>query len=229
MRDRLLLATTRTAADESLRQARAGETTQWPTAHYLSPLHPVLDWAVDRALSQLGRNHVPVALADVEVPTAITLGTLSNHRGQVVLRSIVAQEFHDGAVEPMVVEDVAGVLDDSRFTEASVNTGAAIDLVRHQPLIPTAVSQMRRYMQTLHTLRVAALVEPIEQAKERIAGWSEQAEALAASRAPAQATKLRRDIERTQQDANQLAESFAARPDPMVRVLLLLLPREEGQ
>ncbi|MCZ2804840.1 helicase-related protein [Modestobacter sp. VKM Ac-2983] len=229
VRDRLLLATTRTAAEESLRLARAGETTQWPTAHYLSPLHPVLDWAVDRALSQLGRNHVPVALADVQVPTAITLGTLSNHRGQVVLRSIVAQEFHDGAAEPMVVEDVATLLDDSGFTRASANTGAEIDLLRHQPLVPAAVSQMRRWMQTLHDLRVAAVVEPIEQAKERIEGWSEQAEALASTRTPAQATKSRRDIERIRRDANQLAESLAARPDPMVRVLLLLLPRKEGQ
>jgi superfamily II DNA or RNA helicase len=229
VRDRLLLATTRTAADESLRLARAGETTQWPTAHYLSPLHPVLDWAVDRALSRLGRNHVPVALADVDVPTAITLGTLSNRRGQVVLRSIVAQEFHDGASEPMVVEDVATLLHDSGFTKASSNTGAEIDLPRHQPLIPAAVSQMRRWMQTLHDLRGAAVVEPIEQAKQRIAGWSEQAEALASTRAPAQATRLRRDADRIRRDTTDLAESLTARPDPMVRVLLLLLPRAEGQ
>jgi hypothetical protein len=108
VRDRLLLATTRAAAEESLRVARAGEDTQWPTAHYLSPLHPVLDWAVDRALAQLGRNHVPVAVADVDVPTVITLGTLSNQRGQVVLRSIIAQAFPPGTAEPIISEDVAG-------------------------------------------------------------------------------------------------------------------------
>ncbi|MCU1614232.1 MAG: helicase domain protein [Frankiales bacterium] len=229
VRERLLLAITRTAADESLRLARAGETTQWPAAHYLSPLHPVLDWAVDRALSQLGRNHVPVALADVQVPTAITLGTLSNRRGQVVLRSIVAQQFLDAAAEPIVLEDVAALLDDSGFTKGSANTGAVIDLARHQPLVPAAVTQMRRSMQTLHALRTAALEEPIRQAKQRIAAWSEQADALAASRAPAQATRWLRDVDRTRRDATDMAESLTARPDPMVRVLLLLLPRAEGQ
>jgi superfamily II DNA or RNA helicase len=229
VRDRLLLATTRAAADESLRLARAGEKTQWPTAHYLSPLHPVLDWAVDRALAQLGRNHVPVAVADVRVSTTITLGTLSNQRGQVVLRSIVAQEFLNPSVEPMVIEDVAGLLDDCGFTKASVNTGAVLDLSGHQPLVPAAVGQMYRYMEALHESRVATLVGPIKEARKRIAVWSEQAEALADSRAPAQAARLRRDVERNRRIATELTDSLTARPDPMVRVLLLLLPRQEGQ
>jgi ERCC4-related helicase len=229
VRDRLLLATTRAAADESLRLARAGEDTQWPAAHYLSPLHPVLDWAVDRALAQLGRNHVPVAVADVDVPTAITLGTLSNRRGQVVLRSIVAQAFPAGSAEPFVFDDVAGVLNRSGFTTGSVNTGAALDLAPYQRLVPAAVAQMRSYMATLRASRLEALSGPVEHAKQRIAVWSEQAEALADTRAPAQASRVRREIDRNRAAATDLAESLTARPDPMVRVLLLLLPRQIGQ
>ena len=66
--DKLLLATTPEAGKESLRRAIQGtapgdQTTQWPQAHFLSPLHPVLDWAVDRALTRLGRNEVPVITA----------------------------------------------------------------------------------------------------------------------------------------------------------------------
>ncbi|MGH3528803.1 MAG: SNF2-related protein, partial [Pseudonocardiaceae bacterium] len=76
VREKLLLAVTPEAGIESLRRATQGtspgdQSTQWPQAHYLSPLHPVLDWAVDRALTQLGRNQVPVATAAVGAPTAL--------------------------------------------------------------------------------------------------------------------------------------------------------------
>ena len=56
-----------------------------------------------------------------------------------------------------------------------------------------------------------------------------QAETLADTRAPAQAARLRREIERNRTAATTLADSLTARPDPMVRVLLLLLPRQKGQ
>jgi hypothetical protein len=40
---------------------------------------------------------------------------------------------------------------------------------------------------------------------------------------------MRREVVRTRAAAMDLAESLTARPDPMVRVLLLLLPRRDGQ
>lgn len=227
VRQRLLLATTRAAAEESLRLARASEETQWPAAHYLSPLHPVLDWAVDRALAQLGRNNVPVAYADVDAPSAITLGTLSNRRGQVVLRSLVAQIFPSLRAQPLIIDDVAGFLDDCGFSSGGVNTGALLDLTAFQPLVPAAVANMHTYMDTLRAARLEALVAPVELARKRIDAWSTSMEALAAGRAPGPATRLRRDAERTRATATELADSLTARPDPMVRVLLLLLPRPE--
>ena len=48
------------------------------------PLHPVLDWAADRALASLGRNEVFAVRGDVDAPTVLLLGTLTNRRGQVV-------------------------------------------------------------------------------------------------------------------------------------------------
>jgi len=168
-------------------------------------------------------------VADVDVPTAITLGTLSNQRGQVVLRSIIAQAFPSAAAPPIVSEDVAALLEDSGFTRGGVNTGASLDLAPHQGLVSSAVAQMLQYMDTLRASRSEALSQPIEQARERIAVWSEQAEALADSRAAAQAARARRNIARHRTAATELADSLTARPDPMVRVLLLLLPRHEGQ
>ena len=229
VRDGLVLATSRPAAEEALRRARAEENTQWPQAHYLSPLHPVLDWAVDRALSQLGRNHVPVALADVDHPVTVTLGTLSNERGQVVLRSIVAQEFGSADAPPVLVyEDVVALLERSGFSKGGANTGATLPLEEHRGLVPAAVEHMRSYMGVLRQSREATLTAPIATARTRIAAWRTEAEELAEGMSPSRAPRARREIERHATAADLLAASLSARPDPMVRVLLLLLPRQEG-
>lgn len=44
----------------------------------------MLEWASDRALARLGRNQVFAVRGDVEEPTVLLIGTLTNRRGQVV-------------------------------------------------------------------------------------------------------------------------------------------------
>ena len=65
----------------------------WPEAHYLGPLHPVIDWAADRAMASLGRNQVFAVRGDVDSPTVLLLGTLTNRRGQIVASSYLTAEF----------------------------------------------------------------------------------------------------------------------------------------
>ncbi|MGH3628592.1 MAG: SNF2-related protein [Sciscionella sp.] len=229
VREKLLLAVTPEAGAESLRRATQGsapgdQSTQWPQAHYLSPLHPVLDWAADRALTHLGRNQVPVATAAVTAPTAIVLGTLTNKRGQVVLRSAVGMEFFAAGVEPIIHQDVAELLQRAGFRTGAVNQGRPLDLAEHQALVPDAVAQMRRYMATLKQERAGTLSEPLKQAARRIATWRKESDALAAQLAPTQASRVRRRIEQHGAQAQELVQSLSARPEPMVRMLLLLLP-----
>ena len=87
--ERLKLATNTAVGNSQLRIAREGKgvnNTTWPEAHYLGPLHPVLDWASDRALTALGRNQVFVIRGDVDAPTVLLMGTLTNKRGQLISR-----------------------------------------------------------------------------------------------------------------------------------------------
>jgi hypothetical protein len=197
---------------------------QWPQAHYLSPLHPVLDWAVDRALTRLGRNQVPVATAAVGAPTALVLGTLTNKRGQVVLRAVVGMEFFAPGVEPIIHQDVPELLQTAGFRTGAVNPGMALDLSQHRALVPAAVTQMQQYMAALKWERTSTLSEPLQEAARGIAVWRRQSEALAAALAPAQAGRMRRRIEQHGDQAHELVASLSARPEPMVRVLLVLLP-----
>ena len=231
VREKLLLAVTPEAGAESLRRATQGtapgdQSTQWPQAHYLSPLHPVLDWAVDRALTRLGRNQVPVATAAVDAPTVVALGTLANQRGQIVLSSTVAMTFFAPPAAPFIEQDVPDLLERVGFRSGAVNTGAVLDLDAHAALVPAAVAEMQAYMNMQKRTRADLLSAPLSTAARRIDTWRRASEALAEQLAPAQAGSLRRRVAEHADQADVLVRTLSARADPMVRVLLVLLPKE---
>lgn len=92
--EKLVLATTPARGSDRLAAAlRDDSDSTWPDAHYLGPLHPVLDWAADQALAHLGRNEVFAVRGSVESPTVMLLGTLTNRRGQVVSAVWLTAEF----------------------------------------------------------------------------------------------------------------------------------------
>lgn len=231
IKEKLLLAVTREAGEDHLRLAtegRVGEKgdkeTQWPLAHFLSPLHPVLDWAVDRALTRLGRNQVPVATAAVDRPTAIVLGTLTNQRGQVVLRSVVGMQFPPGG-DPIVLDDAEAILRSAGFRGDAVNPGTPLDLSTYAGHVPAAVERMRSHMAWLKQQRAATVTEPLRTAARGIAQWRKNSEALAGTiDNPRQAARARQRIADHGAQAQKLVESLSARKEPMVRVLLLLVP-----
>ncbi|MCE3554515.1 DEAD/DEAH box helicase [Pseudonocardia sp. RS11V-5] len=228
IKQKLLLAVTREAGEDHLRRATEGregeQETQWPLAHFLSPLHPVLDWAVDRALTRLGRNQVPVATAAVDMPTAIVLGTLTNQRGQVVLRSVVGMQFLPSG-DPIVLDDAEDVLRSAGFRSDAVNPEIPLDLSEYAGLVPAAVDRMRAHMALLKQQRAAMVTEPLRAAARGIAQWRRASEALADKLDnPRQAERARRRIAEHGDQAQDLVASLSARKEPMVRVLLLLVP-----
>ena len=227
--EKFLLATSPEAGKESLRRAVQGtmpgdQSTQWPHAHFLSPLHPVLDWAVDRALTRLGRNEVPVMIAEVDMPVALMLGTLTNGRGQVVLRALAGMRFPALDARPVVDQDVPDLLDAVGLRTGPPNSNLPVDLGPYRPLVPAAVREMRVYMGTLKSLRAGSMGGPVREAARAIKDWRTRSEERAATLAPKQAAALRRRIEEHGTQARQLVASLSARPDPMVQVLLMIVP-----
>ena len=225
----LLLAVTPEVGEQQLRQAvdetvAGAKQTQWPRGHFLSPLHPVVDWAVDRALTRLGRNQVPVATAAVDVPTALVIGTLTNKRGQVVLRSVVGMQFPPGSLDPIVVDDADGVLRAAGFRSDAVNPNNPIDLEPHRVLVPAAVDRMRSHMGWLKEQRAEIVRGPLKEAARAVADWRRRATAHADTLPPPQAEAARHRVEQHRDQAYRLMDSLGARPEPMVRVLLLLIP-----
>jgi superfamily II DNA or RNA helicase len=225
VRERLVLATSRTSGEESMAQARRhGSSSQWPQAHYLSPLHPVLEWATDRAMARLGRQEVPAAVADVPAPTVIVQGVLHNLAGQVVLHAVRAVVLLGRATGAVDREDWQEVLREAGVGVGSVNPAAPVDLAAYDWVVGRAVAAMRQQLAVLRAEREAQLAEPIERAARRIQGWREAGEQLAHDLVPAQRTRQQRLVVRRAQEAERLVASMQARPEALVRPLVVLLP-----
>jgi hypothetical protein len=222
----LVMATSLYRGKQALDDARGGDSNSlWPRAHYLSPLHPVLEWAADRVLESLGRNEVlSLVVPDPDAETAVLLhGTLTNARGQVVASSFLAVTFPGGDAEFPLAQPFATMreaLQSMGATGDLVNTGQPIDVESLQAYVAPAVRAARTTLDSLVQVHAQAVTARIEAWNQRVLRWDEEAEALV-QRADLRQRRMQVDEERA------IAESM--RPDQRsVRPLLLVVPRGEG-
>lgn len=217
------LATTRKRANDLLTEARndTRSTSSWPEAHYVGPLHPVLDWAADRALGGLGRNQVPAVRGDVDAPTVLLLATLSNRRGQVVARSFITTEHPNSATPEQAFATVHGsaaeALTELGVTATAPNAGP-VDAKQLQGLIPAAVSSGLALAEQLSTASRQEIDARIDVWASRVDHWQRDADALN------QIAGLRERRVSVSQE-RELAEQM--RPhQTLVRPLLVVVPAD---
>jgi len=188
VQEHLKLATTQTKGARLLTEALSDSSdSSWPEAHYLGPLHPVLDWAGDRVLAKLGRSSVFAVRGDVDSPTVLLLGTLTNRAGRTVSMVCVSAAFP--YLDPAAagadlsagrpVEAVAiGQVHDSptaMFASAGIsrqlrNSGPVTDTGLLEELISPAVDAAESQMAL--TVQAAS-----RQAHARVEAWAEHANA----------------------------------------------------
>ena len=227
--ERLKLATTTAVGNAQLRIAREGKgvnNTTWPEAHYLGPLHPVLDWASDRALTALGRNQVFVVRGDVDAPTVLLMGTLTNKRGQLISRVFSTAVFPNPAkpefcvVEPL--EDLGFLTTDTALRPGSSNPGPVVDADRYGALIPVAVEHAQREMRWVLGAQEEATTERLTQWRQRAERWHTEAEQLELWGAQkSRIGKLGRRIQEEQRLTDLLAPT-----QQLVRPLLVIVAAE---
>ena len=224
--ERLKLATSTPVGNAQLRLAREGKgvnNTTWPEAHFLGPLHPVLDWASDRALTALGRNQVFVIRGDVDTPTVLLMGTLSNKRGQLISRVFSTAVFPNPSnpqfcvVEPL--EDLGFLTATTALKPGSANPGPVAGVERYQALIPVAVDSARREMRWVLDAQEAATTQRLAQWRERANRWHAEADRLDLHGAQkSRIGKLGRRIAEEQRLADLLAPT-----QQLVRPLLVIV------
>lgn len=225
--ERLKLATTRQVGDAQLRAAKQGKgagNSTWPEAHFLGPLHPVLDWASDRALSALGRNQVFAIRGVLPAPTVLLMGTLMNRRGQLVSRVFATVVFPNPANPSFSLvethQDLGFLLTDTGLRPGTPNPGPLDDTDALRPLIPRAVKQAAQAMRLV-------LDQQESSATERLAAWRARADRWYAAADQlelfgSQKSKVDKHSRRIAEE-QRLAESLAP-TQQLVRPLLVIVP-----
>lgn len=218
---RLVLATTLAQGRARHAAALADENdSSWPDAHYLAPLHPVLEWASDRALASLGRNEVFAVRGDVASPTVLLLGTLTNRRGHVVAASWLTAEFPDPNSSSFVLVNphgsAAAALASVGWAGSRTNPGAAPGTERLTALVGPAVREARSQMRGLFAAAEADVARRVAEWSTRLDRWDEEAGALL----------QRRELKQRRVSVEQERELVVAMtPDrQLVRPLLVVVP-----
>ncbi|MGW4350751.1 helicase-related protein [Nocardia sp. NPDC004582] len=228
--ERLKLATTAQVGNAQLVAARKGKgvnETTWPEAHFLGPLHPVLDWASDRALSALGRNQIFVIRGAVETPTVLLMGTLMNRRGQLVSRVFSTAEFPNPGNPAFCLvetrEDLTFLTTDTGLRPGTANPGAITDPQRYRPLIPVAVDHATEAMKVTLDKQQELAEQRLERWRLRADRWYSEAQQLELF--GGQKKKVDKLSERIAEE-QRLAESLAP-TQQLVRPLLVIVPDKD--
>jgi hypothetical protein len=226
----LRLATSPTRGMQALADARSVESTSlWPESHYLSPLHPALDWVADRALACLGRNEVfavsaPAARTDEGVALLLH-GTLTNARGQVVASMYIVVRYPDPGdpafTLPQPFASLRAALDALGVGGDQVNTGALAGMEGLDAYVAPGVQAATSILDQLFEAAATDVEERVECWVTRVNEWEQSADELFQR----QELQQRRKIV-----ADELGIARSMRPDQRtVRPLLLVVsPASEG-
>lgn len=210
-------------ADEALADARGSSDSQWPTISHLSPLHPLVDWLVDKVLAGLGRNEAPVVVANVDRPTLAILGSYANGRGQPQLVEWMAVSVGpDGTI----VSDLFATLE---------RAGVTVDIANPGPLDPehvaglhahisTAVDAARRELAVRQKDHDATLDEILAAPKHRLDTWRQLSFDAAFGLEGDRRSKRERYTRSVIDDTEALIASLRTSGQPLIRVLAMLVP-----
>ena len=217
--DRIRLTPDKSTAEERLSAARNdAKGTSWPDTHYLSPLHPVLDWAADRSLAHLGRDEIFAVHGAAQQPTVVMQGIVTNRRGQNIAVSYLAVQFLGNYPMVQPSDSPAQLFADLGLTPDIVGVPVQ-EPGQYEPLIPLAVTAARAFME--QGVSVAAH----EQAKERVQAWVDRMDAWeSAAEGVASQTQLFKQTRSAVEGERRLAQEML--PDrTYVRPLLVVVPK----
>ena len=238
VQEHLLLATTQAKGARLLTEAlHDSSDSSWPEAHYLGPLHPVLDWAGDRVLAKLGRSSVFAVRGEVEAPTVLLMGTLTNRAGRTVSLVSVSAAFPFLDLEAARAELAAGrrpeavaiarvhsspadMFEAAGVTHELTNSGVTADPALLESLIAPAVDAAESQMRlTVEAARTQAQVR-VEAWASHADAWDDEAGSLIQNR------QLRAQRSMVKEEQELMTQHLPAHT--LVRPLLVVVPADFG-
>ncbi|WP_286960684.1 helicase-related protein [Arsenicicoccus sp. UBA7492] len=218
----LRLATSATKGKTELARALSDEqSSSWPAAHFLGPLHPVLDWVSDRVLARLGRGEIFAVRGDGDSTSVLLQGTLTNKAGQTVSAVWIQVEFPDpssGFAMVQVHDSAAGMLEAVGVHGRMSNPGTIADIEVLRDRIPAAVDKAEAALEQTFAAAEAAAAARVDAWAGRVQRWDQEASALI----------QRGDIRQRRVSVEQeRALADARRPDRrFLRPLLVVVPAD---
>jgi ERCC4-related helicase len=218
---RLKLTGSTKYAQSRLDRAQALEDTAWPDVHFLAPIHPVLDWAAERAVGRFGRNAIPVLSGDVDSPVYLTQAVWANELGKPAIA-------HWGAIrglpEHPEVGDFDDALDAAGITEGATNPGLNTDdYAGAQYDVAAAVDAATEHLRDKRDDIEADLLRRIDNYRQNLETWEQSALSIVDD--PKRRTGSKLTITETSDQSQALIDSQAAAGDPFVRVVAVIVPR----
>ena len=215
IRTRLRVTGSPAVAEARLEKARRESTSAWPDVGFLAPVHPVLDWAADRAVTRFERGEVPVLVGHVNRPVVLTQAVWSNAAGRPAVGHFGAVTGLPGAPH---VGDLLDAVEAAGIKERAVNPGGAgVDLDVLAALVPGAVDAATEHLRARRADIEAGLRARVEGYRAQLDAWRE-ASLIRLDQLAGPASR-RHDVGRVVADTSSLIESLTASGEPFVWVV----------
>lgn len=221
--ERFTLATDEKIAQDQLVRALTDDSdSSWPEAHYLSPLHPVLDWAADRALSKLPRNAVYVIRGTVDNPTVLVVGTVTDRRGLMVAASWMSIAFPDPANPDFSLVTQHGssaeMLAEVGINADMSNPGRVAQPESLKPLVEHAVSTAEAPLESLFQAARHHTQKRIKEWNHKTLAWQKDSQALITNHAL--------HVQRTSIEEEERLIATIEPQQKLARPLLVIMPQD---
>ncbi|MFC5751068.1 DEAD/DEAH box helicase [Actinomadura rugatobispora] len=219
--ERMKVTFNRALAQRKLDEARRTKT-MWPDIAYLSDLHPMVEWLVDKVQVQLVRQQAPVITAQVDEPAFLLQGIYSNALGQPL---VVEWMAIDGLPHCPRVRDMFEVLAEAGVGPQMINTLRPPDLDRLRPLVRNAVEEARRRLDARRDEHAEQVEKQLSGPRERLVDWEQTS--LSGIPAEGRGARKRDDVRDTADQQRRLMESIRTTGEPLLRVLAVLVPHDD--
>ncbi|KXK60349.1 helicase [Micromonospora rosaria] len=219
---RLKVTFDRTLAQRKLDQARQSRTPVWPEVAFLSDVHPMVDWLVDKVLIRLGRQQAPVLTADVTDPVFLVQGVYANRLGQA---TVVQWMAVSGLPDAPTIRPMDEALPAAGVGPTMVNRVEPVDLAPLRALLPQAVAAARQHLAGKRDEFDAANAAPLREHRARLATF-QQASLFDTGPAPHRERRRQR-VQATVSEQHDLLDRLETDGEPLLRVLAVLVPSGE--
>jgi ERCC4-related helicase len=221
--DRLRLTGDEAIANDQLARARRSTNSMWPEVGFLSPLHPMIDWLVDKVLVKVGRNEAPVLKANVTSAVFCLQGQYSNGRGQPQLVEWMA--VFAGPSGAYMVDDLFATLRRAGVGPSMPNDGNAPDVSLLRGQLPDVIAAGRSELDRRRRGHDERIASRLDEPRQRLRRWVGEAQLRLSGLEPRFRTDRERHVTEVETDTARLIESLGTVGQPLIRVLAVLVER----